>query len=95
MIPVHETLIDVPAVAQRFCVSMRTVRRWFRSGLEYGKFGGRVLTSLEALDRFQGRDERAEIIRDLKDRFGVVMERSNGRKQAGEVMSAVRKSKAV
>lgn len=73
MVTVQETLIDVPGVAQKFCVSTRTVYRWMRSGLEYGKWGGRVLTSLEALQRFsqQGFDEDAAVLRDLRDRYGV------------------------
>jgi hypothetical protein len=73
MVTVQETLIDVPGVAQKFHVSTRTVYRWMKSGLEYGKWGGRVLTSLEALQRFsqQGFDEDAAILKDLRDRYGV------------------------
>lgn len=47
-----ENVIDVQRLAKRLDVSADTIRRWFRQGLEKVKLGGRVYTSLEAVNRF-------------------------------------------
>jgi hypothetical protein len=52
VVSVDERLIDVAGVCQKFSVQPQTVYRWFKAGLEYGKWGGKALTSLEALQRF-------------------------------------------
>jgi hypothetical protein len=49
----RERVIDVDGVAEMCRVSDVTVRRWFKRGLEWCKLGGKVFTSLEALNRFQ------------------------------------------
>jgi hypothetical protein len=49
----RETPIDVAAAAALVNVNPITVRRWFKRGLEFCKLGGKVLTSREALNRFQ------------------------------------------
>lgn len=48
----RETPIDVASLALRLNVHQATVRRWFKRGLEWARIGGRVVTSLEALQRF-------------------------------------------
>src|SRR6185369_1310673 len=47
-----EQCISPQRLAKRLGVSTDTIRRWFRQGLEKRKVGGKVFTSLEALDRF-------------------------------------------
>lgn len=49
-----EQVIGVQRLSKRLGVSTDTIRRWFRQGLERRKVGGKVFTSLEALDRFAG-----------------------------------------
>lgn len=49
----RETPIGVGSLAARFDVNPVTVRRWFTRGLEFGKIGGLVFTTLEAVNRFQ------------------------------------------
>jgi hypothetical protein len=49
----REKVIDVDSVANMLRVNEVTVRRWFKRGLEWCKLGGKVFTSLEALNRFQ------------------------------------------
>lgn len=74
-----ETVIDVQRLAKRLDVSADTVRRWMRQGLEKTKLGGRVYTSLEAVNRFSqpttirnpASEQRvADSFRDLKE-FGL------------------------
>ena len=48
----RERPISVSGVANRFGVHRRTVEGWFRRGLERTKLGGRVYTTLEAIQRF-------------------------------------------
>lgn len=47
-----ETVVDVRGVCERFRVTHDTVYRWFKRGLEWAKVGGKVVTSLEAINRF-------------------------------------------
>jgi DeoR/GlpR family transcriptional regulator of sugar metabolism len=47
-----EQVISPRRLAKRLDVSMDTIRRWFRQGLERRKICGKVYTSLEALNRF-------------------------------------------
>ncbi len=49
----RERPIDVQALAVLVNVNQITIRRWFKRGLEFCKLGGKVVTSLEALNRFQ------------------------------------------
>lgn len=49
----REKPIDVAALALMVNVNQVTVRRWFKRGLDFCKLGGKVVTSLEALNRFQ------------------------------------------
>lgn len=49
----RETPIGVMALASRLSVNQITIRRWFARGLEFTKLGGKVYTSLEAVNRFQ------------------------------------------
>lgn len=49
----REKPIDVAALAVMVNVNPITVRRWFKRGLDFCKLGGKVVTSLEALNRFQ------------------------------------------
>jgi hypothetical protein len=49
----REKPIDVAALAVLVDVNPITVRRWFKQGLDFCKLGGKVITSLEALNRFQ------------------------------------------
>lgn len=49
----REKPISISRVANRFGVHRRTVEGWFRRGLERAKLGGRVYTTLEAIDRFK------------------------------------------
>jgi hypothetical protein len=49
----REKPIDVAALAVLVDVNPVTVRRWFKRGLDFCKLGGKVVTSLEALNRFQ------------------------------------------
>lgn len=49
-----EQVIGVQRLSKRLGVSTDTIRRWFRQGLEKRKVGGKVFTSLEALNRFAG-----------------------------------------
>ncbi len=81
-----ETVIDVRGVTEKFRVTHDTVYRWFKRGLEHAKIGGKVVTTLQALNRFVygagGTQpaatatpmfidrETAAAIRDLRDRFG-------------------------
>jgi transposase-like protein len=51
---VRENTITVKGVAERYEVHPSTVYGWFKGGLEKIKVGGRVVTSLEALQRFAG-----------------------------------------
>lgn len=48
----RETVVDVRGVCERFRVTHDTVYRWFKRGLEFAKVGGKVVTSLEAINRF-------------------------------------------
>lgn len=79
-----ESVIDVRGVTTKFCVTHDTVYRWFKRGLEHAKLGGKVVTTLQALNRFANGGsapavsatpvfidrETAAAIRDLRDRFG-------------------------
>lgn len=47
-----ETPLQVSDVMKRFSVCRRTVENWFASGLEGMKLGGRVYTTVEAIQRF-------------------------------------------
>lgn len=48
----RETVIDVAGVAKMFRVNPVTVRRWFKRGLEWSRVGGKIVTTLEAINRF-------------------------------------------
>jgi hypothetical protein len=50
---VREKPIDVDSAAELLKVNALTVRRWFKRGLDCCKLGGKVFTSLEAINRFQ------------------------------------------
>lgn len=71
-----ENVIDVQRLAQRLDVSPDTIRRWMRQGLEKVKLGGRVYTSLEAVNRFSQPFKPtpavdphvSEMLRELKER---------------------------
>jgi hypothetical protein len=92
-----ETVIDVRGVTQKFCVTHDTVYRWFKRGLEHSKVGGKVVTTLQALNRFGQQSnpvnqqpapvfidrETADAIKELRERFGRNREaRRDGRKAA-------------
>jgi len=49
----REKPVDVEGVAAMCNVNPVTVRRWFKRGLDWCKLGGKVITTLEALNRFQ------------------------------------------
>jgi hypothetical protein len=51
-----EQVLSAKRVAKRLDVSHDTLRRWFTRGLDHVKIGGKVFTSLEALNRFAGSD---------------------------------------
>jgi hypothetical protein len=90
-----ETVIDVRGVTEKFHVTHDTVYRWFKRGLDHVKVGGKVVTTLQALNRFvYGAGgvqpvvaaaplfidrETADAIRDIRDRFG----RNKGVKDGG------------
>lgn len=85
---VRETVIDVDGVAEKFRVTTDTVYRWFKAGLESRKVGGKVYTTLEAIQRWSGQaavsgahsGDRAAI-QGLK-RHGIDMEAlTDGRKE--------------
>lgn len=52
----RETVVDLNEVARRLRVHIKTVRGWGKRlngpRLETAKFGGKIVTSLEALQRF-------------------------------------------
>lgn len=48
----REKPIDVTGLADLMNVNPVTVRRWFKRGLDHVKLGGKVFTTLEALNRF-------------------------------------------
>lgn len=54
-----EQAIGVQRLSKRLGVSTDTIRRWFRQGLEKRKLGGKVFTSLEALNRFSGDEQQS------------------------------------
>jgi hypothetical protein len=58
----REKIIDVPDLADLMKVNPVTVRRWFKRGLDWAKVGGKVVTSLEALNRFSSPGETSSII---------------------------------
>jgi len=76
----RETPIDVEWIAERFKVSKRTVSKWFARGLERLKIGGRVYSSIEAVQRFAAQCEttnahKTEAIRkELRERWGIVID---------------------
>jgi hypothetical protein len=93
----NEQLLDVRGVCELMRVTHDTVYRWFRSGLESAKVGGKVITSREALSRFSRQSdsvakaspavidrEAANVIRELKERFGIIVgqEPRRGRREA-------------
>jgi hypothetical protein len=83
MIDLTHQLIDIPAVCERFKVCERTVYRWFDSGLESSRFGGKRLTSLDALQRFgELSNERAELLRMVRDGKPTAKERDRGQEKA-------------
>jgi hypothetical protein len=53
MIEITETLLELPLMAHRLDVPLATVQGWIDAGLEQERWNGRVLTSREALLRFQ------------------------------------------
>jgi hypothetical protein len=77
----RERPLSVVAAAQHFGVHRRTIEGWFRRGLERVKIGGRVYTSLEAVQRFsepgcnveRQHDARAvgAAMKELRERFGL------------------------
>ena len=77
----RETIIDVPGVVERYRVTPDTVYRWFKRGLEYARIGGKLYTSLEAIQRFSRQSEpirqtfsdaeSVRAIRELESRFGI------------------------
>jgi hypothetical protein len=58
----RERPIGVGALAVLVDVNPVTVRRWFKQGLEFCKLGGKVVTSLEALNRFQRNGNQQPVI---------------------------------
>lgn len=50
---VREKPIGVGDLANLVKVNPVTIRRWFKRGLDHAKLGGKVVTTLEALNRFQ------------------------------------------
>lgn len=82
---VRETPLTVKDVCVLLKVCPLTVRRWMKQGLEWSKFGGRVYTSREALQRFQRPGEftaapvfdrdAATTIKAIRERFGIKLER--------------------
>jgi hypothetical protein len=58
----REKPIDVAGLAVMVNVNPITVRRWFKRGLEFCKLGGKVVTSLEALNRFQRSGESQPMV---------------------------------
>lgn len=49
---VTETPVTIAEACNRFKVCRRTVENWFSAGLESYKLGGRVYTTVQALQRF-------------------------------------------
>jgi hypothetical protein len=83
MIEVTQQLIDISGVCERFKVAPRTVYRWFNSGLESSMFGGKRLTSMDALQRFgELSNERAELLRMVRDGKPTAKERDRGQEKA-------------
>lgn len=70
-----ENVIDVQRLAKRLDVSTDTIRRWFRQGLEKVKLGGRVYTSLEAVNRFSQPVAVREVDPNLSQMFRELRER--------------------
>jgi transposase len=75
---VRENTITVKGVAERYDVHPSTVYGWFKGGLEKIKVGGRVVTSLEALQRFANKgnglptDYRSTaVLQRLEEKFGI------------------------
>lgn len=81
-----EKPVGVRKVAELFGVHRRTVESWFNAGLERVRVGGRVFTSLEAVQRFASQDrniqpsrptrryrssQEADADAELKRRFGI------------------------
>lgn len=64
----RERPIDVSALAVLVNVNPITVRRWFKRGLDFCKLGGKVVTSLEALNRFQRSGEQSPMVQVAMDR---------------------------
>ncbi len=56
----YEKPVTVAEVAKLFGVHRRTVEKWFGQGLERIKVGGRVFTTLEALNRFAVPEDGSE-----------------------------------
>lgn len=81
-----ENVIDVQRLAKRLDVSADTIRRWMRQGLEKVKVGGRVYTSLEAVNRFsqpvatpaEVDPALSQMFRELRDR-GLAKDYTDGR----------------
>ena len=77
----REKPIGVNALAVLVDVNPITVRRWFKRGLEFCKLGGKVVTSLEALNRFQSRGEVAPAVQAvIVDRETLAALKSLGRR---------------
>ncbi len=58
-----EHIIDIESLATKLDVNSVTIRRWFARGLEHAKVGGRLFTSLEAVQRFSTQGENQVHIR--------------------------------
>lgn len=59
---VRETPLSVRRAAELLGVNPMTVRRWFKRGLDNTKVGGRVMTSREALNRFQKNGDSQQVV---------------------------------
>jgi len=81
---INEKILDVEQADEKFNVSPVTIRRWFRSGLEFAKLGGRIYTSLEAIQRFSKQsDGRVSIRPVMIDRDTRKHLRTCGREELG------------
>jgi hypothetical protein len=62
MIHITETLLELPFAARRLGIPEATMRSWIDAGLEQVPWNGRVLTSLDAIERFRRKRESAAVV---------------------------------
>jgi hypothetical protein len=94
---VREKPIGVGRAAELLEVNPITVRRWFKRGLDHCTLGGKVYTSLEAINRFQrGGESQAvqAIVVDSETLAAIRSLRKQGFKIGSEARTDGHKAKA-